>query len=91
MTFGGTHPERYGDCSEENAFAMLNHFYDNGGNFFDTANVYQDGLSEVWLGEWIDSCNNRDELALATNYTSGYKLHCKDAVRPTTSALEPGQ
>ncbi|KAJ5339059.1 hypothetical protein N7452_005787 [Penicillium brevicompactum] len=56
-------------------------FYDNGGNFLDTANAYQDGQSEVWVGEWIASRKNRDDLVLATKYTSPYKAHCKDTIQ----------
>lgn len=81
MTFGGTHPEKYGQCSKEDAFAILDYFYDNGGNFLDTANAYQDGQSAVWLGEWIASRKNRDDLVLATKYTSPYKAHCKDTIK----------
>ncbi|KAJ5272705.1 hypothetical protein N7478_007830 [Penicillium angulare] len=81
MTFGGTHPEKYGVCTKEEAFAMMDFFYENGGNFFDTANSYQDGQSEIWLGEWITSRKNRDELVIATKYTSGYMLHHEDKIQ----------
>ena len=40
MTFGDSHQERYGKMSKDAAFAIMDHFYDNGGNFIDTANVY---------------------------------------------------
>lgn len=81
MTFGGTNQARYGECSKDDAIGILNYFYDNGGNFIDTANVYQQGQSEVWLGEWMASRGNRDEIVLATKYTSGYKLHEKDKIQ----------
>ena len=31
-----------GKCSKEQSFEMLDYFYENGGNFIDTANNYQD-------------------------------------------------
>lgn len=38
-------------------------------------------LSEVWLGEWMASRKNRDEIVLATRYTSPFKLHEKGAIQ----------
>jgi aryl-alcohol dehydrogenase-like predicted oxidoreductase len=46
MTFGTSHEERYGKCSKDEAFAIMDHFYSNGGNFIDTANGYRSGESE---------------------------------------------
>ncbi|KAF2830668.1 putative Norsolorinic acid reductase [Ophiobolus disseminans] len=70
MTFGTAHNERYGECSKESAFDILDHFYCEGGTFIDTANVYRDGESEMWLGEWMASRNNRDDIFLATKYAN---------------------
>lgn len=39
MTFGEAHSERYGVCGKEESFKILNEYYDNGGNFIDTANA----------------------------------------------------
>ena len=36
MNFGESNKERLGECSKETAFAMLDYFYDQGGNFIDT-------------------------------------------------------
>ncbi|OJJ98575.1 hypothetical protein ASPACDRAFT_122437 [Aspergillus aculeatus ATCC 16872] len=70
MTLGRAHSERYGEVSKETAFEILDHFYENGGNFIDTANVYRDGESEQWLGEWMAARGNRDEIVLATKYSN---------------------
>jgi aryl-alcohol dehydrogenase-like predicted oxidoreductase len=35
-------------------------------NFFDTADVYSDGVSEEILGRWIKRLANRDEVVIAT-------------------------
>ena len=62
----------FGDCSKEEAFELLDTFYDLGGNFIDTANVYQGGDSEEWIGEWMKKTGRRDELVISTKYTLGY-------------------
>ena len=62
MTFGTVNDERYGKCDKDTSFKILDTFYENGGNFLDTANTYRSGQSEEWLGEWIESRGNRDEL-----------------------------
>lgn len=81
MTFGESHKERYGECSKADAFEILDHFYKEGGNFVDTANAYRDGESEIWLGEWMSSRNVRDEIVLATKYTSGWQHHKDDVLQ----------
>jgi aryl-alcohol dehydrogenase-like predicted oxidoreductase len=72
MNFGEAHKARMGECSKETAFEILDYFYNSGGNFIDTANGYQDGESEMWLGEWMAARKNRDELVLATKYSTPY-------------------
>lgn len=37
------------------------------------ANGYQAEESEIWLGEWLTKTGRRDEMILATKYSSGYK------------------
>ncbi len=44
-------------------------YADAGGNFIDTANVYQSGQSEKLLGDFIAS--DRDHFVIATKYTNG--------------------
>lgn len=39
------------------------------------ANQYQDEESEQWIGEWLASRGVRDEIVLATKYSSGYKVN----------------
>jgi aryl-alcohol dehydrogenase-like predicted oxidoreductase len=80
MTFGTSHKERYGECSKESAFEILDHFYSEGGNFVDTANVYRDGESETWLGEWMASRNNRNDIFLATKYTNSFVFDLKEHI-----------
>ncbi|RMJ28730.1 norsolorinic acid reductase [Aspergillus sp. HF37] len=74
MHFGGYWTRAMGECTKETAFQILDKFYEAGGNFIDTANFYQMEGSEKWLGEWIAARDNRDQLVLATKYTTSYKM-----------------
>lgn len=58
-----------GECTKEQAFELLDAYYDLGGNFIDTANMYQFGQSEEWIGEWLQKTGRRSEIVLATKYT----------------------
>ncbi|KAK9846064.1 hypothetical protein WJX84_004604 [Apatococcus fuscideae] len=70
MTFGENNWQRYGECTRAEAQKLFNRYCDLGGNFLDTANVYQVGQSEEWLGEFIKERGNREDLVLATKYTA---------------------
>jgi aryl-alcohol dehydrogenase-like predicted oxidoreductase len=45
---------------------ILNHYLELGGNFVDTANVYNDGRSEEIIGDWMKSAGTRDRIVLST-------------------------
>ena len=53
----------WGDVSEENAKNILKTSFENGVNFFDTADVYCDGRSEKFVGEFINSTSERIYVA----------------------------
>ncbi|KAJ5232999.1 hypothetical protein N7468_005955 [Penicillium chermesinum] len=74
MGFGNTLSTLMGACDKDVSFKMLDFFYENGGNFIDTANVYQNGESELIVGEWMKLRENRDEVVLATKYTSSWQM-----------------
>ena len=64
MTFG----EEWGwGANQEESRKQFNAFIEHGGNFIDTANVYQNGTSEKYVGEFISS--EREKFVLATKYT----------------------
>lgn len=66
MTFG----EDWGWGSDrEESKRIYDAFREAGGNFIDTANIYTNGTSEKFLGEFIAS--ERDAVVLATKYTNG--------------------
>ena len=70
MNFGDAHKALLGECDKKTAFEMLDYFYENGGNFIDTASNYQNEESETWIGEWMAARKNRDEMVIATKYTT---------------------
>lgn len=59
MNFGGR-----SDAAE--SAAMLDKYIKLGGNFIDTANVYNNGQSEAIIGDWLASSGKRDEIVLST-------------------------
>jgi aryl-alcohol dehydrogenase-like predicted oxidoreductase len=66
MFFGTT-------VDEATSFRLLDRYYDAGGRFLDTADIYafwieggQGGESESLLGRWMRERGNRDELFVAT-------------------------
>ncbi|PFH60845.1 hypothetical protein XA68_10252 [Ophiocordyceps unilateralis] len=42
------------------------------GNFIDTANNYQFQQSEMWVGEWMKKRGNREQMVIATKFTTNY-------------------
>jgi aryl-alcohol dehydrogenase-like predicted oxidoreductase len=58
---------------EPNSYAVLDAFYEAGGNFLDTADVYSrwapglvGGEAETIIGEWMKRKGNRKDIVLAT-------------------------
>lgn len=73
MSIGESWKEFMGSMDKESSFKLLDAFFDAGGNFIDTANNYQDEESEEWIGEWMKKRGNRDQIVLATKYTTAYR------------------
>jgi aryl-alcohol dehydrogenase-like predicted oxidoreductase len=67
MTFGEDWGSMLPGASKEEAKKIFDIFVNKGGNFIDTANVYQMGTSEKYIGELISS--EREKFVLATKYT----------------------
>ncbi len=65
MTFG----EDWGwGAGKDEARKVYNAFREAGGNFIDTANIYTNGTSELFLGEFVKG--HREAVVLATKYTN---------------------
>jgi aryl-alcohol dehydrogenase-like predicted oxidoreductase len=63
----------------ETSFALLDQYYEAGGRFLDTANIYatwvdgyDDPESEPLVGEWLAERGVRDEMTIATKLGFGY-------------------
>jgi len=67
MTIGSSEANQWGlpTAKEEESFAMMDEFYNQGGNFYDTADIYGAGDSEKVLGKWM-STKRREDLVVAT-------------------------
>ena len=75
MNFGTT-------TSKEEAYAVMDYYLDQGGNFIDTSNNYAHWAgtgdeSETVLGEWLKDRGCRDRIVLATKV--GFDRHGKGA------------
>ncbi|QLL31840.1 hypothetical protein HG536_0B07080 [Torulaspora globosa] len=75
MSIGQAWSEALGSMDKESSFKLLDAYYEAGGNFIDTANNYQNEESEAWLGEWMESRKVRDQLVIATKFTTDYKSY----------------
>jgi aryl-alcohol dehydrogenase-like predicted oxidoreductase len=65
MTFG----DDWGwGAAKDESLKVYNAFRDSGGNFVDTANIYTNGTSELFLGEFVKG--HRESVVLATKYTN---------------------
>ena len=50
----------------ETTESILNRFFDDGGNFVDTADSYAGGRSEIMIGNWMRDRHNRQDVVIAT-------------------------
>ena len=66
MSVGDKWGSYMGTMDKAQSFKLLDAFYEAGGNFIDTANFYQDGSSEEFLGEWMETRGVRDQMVIAT-------------------------
>ncbi|EJF56937.1 Aldo/keto reductase [Dichomitus squalens LYAD-421 SS1] len=72
-----------GAMDKESSFKLLDAFYEAGGNFIDTANNYQDETSEMFIGEWMESRGIRDQMVIATKYSTNSKRGRSDIKQQT--------
>lgn len=93
MTFG----QEWGwGASKEESRKIYDAYRNAGGNFVDTANLYTNGTSETYLGEFIGSNEEREQLVLATKYSlvtrkgdpNGCGNHRKNMVQALEASLK---
>ncbi|POS71310.1 norsolorinic acid reductase [Diaporthe helianthi] len=78
MNFGDSWKGFMGSCDQKTTESILDYFYEQGGNFIDTANIYQSEESESWIGEWMKKRENRQEM--------GEVISISDLLDPTQSS-----
>ncbi|KAL8947849.1 MAG: hypothetical protein Q9222_005920 [Ikaeria aurantiellina] len=76
MNFGDAWAPIMGAMDKKTVFQVLDFYKDQGGNFLDAANTYQNEQSEMWIGEWLTSKPGlRDQMVVATKYGFGYETY----------------
>src|SRR5690348_15362012 len=66
MTFGTD----WGWGADKNtARELFDAYIERGGNLIDTADLYTNGVSEQWVGEFVRERRLRDRVAIATKFT----------------------
>ncbi|WP_158742588.1 aldo/keto reductase [Acidisphaera sp. L21] len=101
MTFGGKGEiwSKIGDLGQAEADRFVAHSVESGINFFDTADVYSEGISEQITGQAIRNLNlPRDSVVIATKGYGGMgkgpntggssRLHLLDAVKASLTRLQ---
>ena len=76
ISIGSSWREMFGE--NEEPLSLLDTYFSLGENFIDTSNNYNSENSEKLISEWIEKRGNRDQMVIATKYTSGYKAHCRE-------------
>ena len=94
MSFGA-HPERAWALSEADAEPIIRRAVEGGITFFDTADVYNDGQSEVVTGKVLTKLLSREELVIATKVygqtmpgENGHGLSRKHVMASIDASLE---
>ena len=72
MNFGGR-------TAPAESHKILDQYLELGGNFIDTANVYNDGKSEEVIGDWMKHAATRDRIVLSTKVHGRRSEHINDA------------
>ncbi|KAH7138699.1 putative aryl-alcohol dehydrogenase Aad14 [Dendryphion nanum] len=75
MSIGQAWESVLGSMDKAASFELLDEYVSSGGNFIDTACDYQDEESEAWLGEYFEKRGIRDQMVIATKYTTHYRKH----------------
>jgi len=66
-------------AAPEDVPAILRGYAKAGGNFIDTSDAYQQGQSEIAIGDFVAA--NRDDFVIASEYSRGSQPHLGIAAR----------
>jgi aryl-alcohol dehydrogenase-like predicted oxidoreductase len=53
-------------ADEKTSFSIADRYTEQGGNFFDTADIYNEGAAETILGKWLRDRGDRDSRIIAS-------------------------
>jgi aryl-alcohol dehydrogenase-like predicted oxidoreductase len=91
MTFGG-------GADEATSYSIMDRFVELGGTFVDTADQYNNGVSEEIVGRWMKARGNRQNIILATKVYSPQgpggnerglsRIHIQEAVNCSLKRLQ---
>jgi len=73
------------EINEEQAIKIINEAYNSGINFFDTAEIYGEGVSEIVLGKALKDI--RDNVVIATKVSPSH-LRYKDVLKACENSLK---
>jgi hypothetical protein len=76
ISIGSEWSEIFGE--NEDPFKLLNSYYSLGGNFIDTSSIYNAENSEKLIGQWMEKRGVRDQMVVATKFTSGYRAYNRE-------------
>ena len=77
-------------ADRDDSFAVLDAYFEAGGNFIDTADTYMRpnmGISERIIGEWMAARGNRDALVIATKVGSDGGLSAQNIASHADASL----
>jgi aryl-alcohol dehydrogenase-like predicted oxidoreductase len=61
------------EIDRSRALELLDTYAEHGGRFIDTADVYGEGTSESWIGDWLDD-RDREDFVVASKIWSCRKV-----------------
>ncbi|KAL3440882.1 NADP-dependent oxidoreductase domain-containing protein [Aspergillus insuetus] len=88
MSIGDAWSGFMGGMTKEQAFELLDTYVEARGKFIDTANDYQCGQSETWLGEWMVARQNREQPVIMTKFTNAYTAPVLGNIGQATTTAE---
>ena len=85
----GTHQfgASWGVADKEKVKEIVNKALDLGINFIDTAETYNDGIAEKYIGEILKQRGDRDEIVIATKVSSEH-LRYREVIKAANKSLE---
>lgn len=85
------------NIGKQESFELANYYVQEGGNYFDTADSYNDGESERILGAWLKEQSNRENYIIGTkvffpvrdgvNNTGATRKHIFESVNKSLKRL----